>query len=784
MERKDPQLQHGSLTYSDRAEVSQWLATAPAGASVYLIGAGGCGMSGLGHLLLDHGLHVCGSDARENDAVRRLRARGADIRLGHAAAHLSASRSRLVIYTSAVRRDNPVLEQAQRMGLPLVRRATMLAALMQGRRGVCVAGMHGKTTTTGLLAHALKELGADPSHAVGGHVPQWERSAQLRGDDRFMVVEADESDGTLREFHPEQALVLNVDEEHLDYYANIAAVCAEFATFAAQVSGAVFYCADDPRLVAMFAARPSMISFGLNPAAQYRVEPLEAAADGGACFDLWHEGNRLGSFALKLAGAKNMSNAGAVAAFLHHNGFAVEKIAAALETFRGVARRQQELFRDGQFRIVDDYGHHPREIEATIASMRSRHAGRLLVAFQPHRYTRTQFLLKDFARCFKGADRVWITEVYAASEPVIPEVNGQRLADAVAEQGLPAAFAPTLDDLHEQVRLAMQPGDMVLFLGAGDITQTAHQLAMQCALKGSDVAAALRGLLAPESGVRADEPMARRTTLRVGGPADVFVEPASETDLAKVLAYCHARPLPVFILGRGSNLLVKDGGFRGVVIHLSAGAFSKMEMRGSKIYCGAGVRLKHLANDARNHGLAGFEFLEGIPGNLGGALRMNAGAMGSETFAMVESIRVMDRAGNIEEIPRDQVEAQYRSCPLLKERIALGAVLRGTSASPSEVAARMRQFSEKRHASQPGAKSAGCMFKNPSECPAGKLVDELGLKGTRVGGAVVSDVHGNFIINDGHATAKDVLELITLIQEKAKVMRGIELHTEVQIVGE
>ncbi len=782
MERPDTLVPHYGLTTTDRGELARWIETTDA--PVYLLGAGGCGMSALGHLLLDHGLCVCGSDARSTAALRQLSGRGADLREGHEAAHLLAHRPGLVVYSSAIRLDNPVMIQAQRAGLRLARRATVLAALMEGRRGVCVAGMHGKTTTTGLLAHALRELGADPGYAVGGLVAEWDRPARLRGGDRFMVVEADESDGTLLEFRPEQALILNVDEEHLDYFADLAAVCREFETFASQVRGPLFYCADDARLVAMFANRQGAISFGFNLAAHYRVEPRPPATDGAAPFDLWHQGVLLATITLKLAGEQNMSNAAGVAAFLHQNGFDAQQISAALGSFGGAMRRQQTLYRSAQLTVMDDYAHHPREIEATLKAMRSRHHGRLLVAFQPHRYTRTQHLLKDFARCFSGADAVWITEVYAASEPVIPEVNGRRLAEAVSAQGVPSVFVATLAQLREQVSIAMRPGDMVLFLGAGDITQAAHQLAMQAALNESSVAAALRGLLSPASALREHEPMSRRTTLHVGGAADVFVEPASEADLAAALACCNARAVPVFLLGRGSNLLVKDGGIRGVVIHLGAPVFSGMDVCGERIYCGAGVRLKHLAHEARKCGLAGFEFLEGIPGNLGGALRMNAGAMGSEIFGLVESVRVMSLSGEIEDLTRDQLGAQYRHCPALKEKVALGAVLRGRVDSPGAVAERMRSFSQKRHDSQPGAKSAGCIFKNPLECPAGRLVDELGLKGTRVGGAAVSEVHGNFIVNEGNATAQNVLDLIALIQASARAERHIELCTEVQIIGE
>lgn len=297
-------------------------------------------------------------------------------------------------------------------------------------------------------------------------------------------------------------------------------------------------------------------------------------------------------------------------------------------------------------------------------------------------------------------------------------------------------------------------------------------------------AAALGALLSPSAVIRTQELLGRRTTLRVGGPADLYVEPASEEDLACVVRFCAAEGLPRFLLGRGSNLLVRDGGIRGVVICLAQPALAGVRLCGDLLECGAGARLKAISTEARRHGLGGFEFLEGIPGSLGGALRMNAGAMGSWTFDVVHSVRFMDASGTVHERLRSEVDARYRGCPLLVENIALGATLRGVPADRSVIEEKLNAYNRKRWESQPAAPSAGCIFKNPREIPAGRLVDELGLKGTRVGGAVVSDVHANFIVNDKQATAQDVLDLIARIQDRARQERGVELETEVEIVGE
>lgn len=299
----------------------------------------------------------------------------------------------------------------------------------------------------------------------------------------------------------------------------------------------------------------------------------------------------------------------------------------------------------------------------------------------------------------------------------------------------------------------------------------------------ADLAAELRALLTPATVLRRDEPLAKRTTLRVGGPAEIYVEPANESELATVLRFCRDHEVPFFLLGRGSNLLIRDRGIRGVVIHLGAPAFSDIKVEGDQLRCGAGTRLKDIALTAKSHGLGG-RFLEGIPGNLGGALHMNAGAMNAWTFEAAETLRFMDYTGVAHDRPARDVPTTYRSCPLLKSAVALGAVLKGCSTPREQIEAKLAECQQKRWTSQPKQPSAGCIFKNTKTVPAGKLVDELGLKGASVGDAVVSKVHGNFIINAGKATARDVLALIEIIRTTARDQRGIELETEVEIVGE
>jgi UDP-N-acetylenolpyruvoylglucosamine reductase len=280
------------------------------------------------------------------------------------------------------------------------------------------------------------------------------------------------------------------------------------------------------------------------------------------------------------------------------------------------------------------------------------------------------------------------------------------------------------------------------------------------------------------------ESLAKHTTLRIGGPAQYWLEPETEEGFARLVHHCTEQALPLFVIGRGSNLLVRDGGIRGVVVYLGRGEFRRLEVRENRITAGVGVRQKELALAARDAGIGGFEWFEGIPGNVGGALRMNAGAMGADTFSQVVSLRYVDAAGEFHTRTPEECEVLYRSVPFLKENYAVSATFFGTAASPEEIEGKLENSMLKRKGSQPRESSAGCIFKNPAGIPAGRLIEELGLKGAREGGARVSEVHGNFLVNDRHASAEEMLALIERVKEEAWRARGIRLETEVQIVGE
>jgi len=744
---------------------------------VHLIGVAGSGMSGIAGLCLSLDHRVSGTDKVATVETQRLQGLGLDFSTPDNPAKVNDAE--LVIYSSAIKPGHPDYDAATRLKKPMVRRADALAAIMRLKKGIVIAGMHGKTTTSSMAAHVLRGGGLHPSHYVGAEIPILGVNALWDPAGDYFVAEADESDGTIVGYHPEHSLILNIEEEHLDHYADLAAIERAFEQLLSQTKGKVFYCADDPNATRLCSRHHQAIAFGESRAAHYRFEAVHAK-DFQSHFVVTRGGETLGAVTLNVPGRHNVSNATGVIALATELGVPFSKIAEALETFRGAKRRFEIKYRSERFMLVDDYGHHPTEIRATLASARGTGRKRILTMFQPHRYTRTQALRDEFGRAFEDTDHLFVADVYPASEPPIPGVSGQTIVDAIAQQtGQPGcAFFPKREHITTEVGRLLEPGDLILSLGAGNIHEQGNALARDVATLDE-----LLNAMGPGS-IKLYEPLARHTTMRVGGPAQFWAEPETEEGFARLVRYCTEKSLPIFVMGRGSNLLIRDGGIRGVVVHLARGEFKRLEVHDGLISAGVGVKQRELAIAARDAQIGGFEWFEGIPGNVGGALRMNAGAMGGETFRQVVSVRYVDANGDFHTRTPQEMEVHYRDIPLLTTNYAVSAIFRGVPAAAEDIVRKLEESMTKRRTSQPKESSAGCIFKNPVTIPAGKLIDELGLKGTRVGGARVSEIHGNFIVNEGGATATDVLGLIQKIKETAKRARDIDLHTEVQIVGE
>lgn len=747
---------------------------------VHLIGVAGSGMSGLASLLLGLGHRVSGSDRVTSSETERLEKVGLSFSSPHSAQ--AVADAEVVIYSSAIKPGNAAYDAAIENGTPLLRRAEALASIMHSKKGVVVAGTHGKTTTSALAAHVLKVGAKAPSHYVGAEIPILGANANWDDKGEFFVAEGDESDGTLTNFHSEHAILLNVEEEHLDFYKDgIDQIRGVFGQFCDQTAGKIFYCGDDHHAEEVCGNRPNSVSYGWRKELDFSAGDLTPKG-AGTEFTVYRKGEEFGRVRLGIPGRHNVLNALAVIALADEAGVSFDLVDEALGSFRG-AKRRFELKRHEDFvTIVDDYGHHPTEIAATIQTARSQHAGRLICLFQPHRFSRTQLLRDEFGKCFDGVDELWVTDIYPASEQPIPGITGETIVEAVNELGEvgKAQSHPDLPSLHLPVGKGLKAGDWVITLGAGNIHEVGTRLAKD--LSEMDQ---LKSVLAEEDSViRLYEPMRKHTTMKVGGPAQYWIEPTTVAGLGRIVRYCADSGIPLRVVGRGSNLLVRDGGITGVVVNPVRGEFSEIHPEGNTIRAGAGVKFKALAAAAQSAGLGDFEWMEGIPGAVGGSLRMNAGAMGWETFDQVVSVRMVDAEGEVFEKPVEEIRHHYRHVPELAHNVAVSAVFKGTPALDQEIAERMSASKEKRRSSQPVAASAGCIFKNPEGIGAGQLVDEMGLKESGVGRATVSSVHGNFIVNEGSATARDVLDLIENIKKKALEERGIELETEAQIIGQ
>ena len=442
---------------------------------IHFVGIGGIGMSGIAELLANLGFAVSGSDVRRSDVTARLeRVAGVRIHEGHAAANVDSAD--VVVVSSAVKPTNPEVLEAERQGIPVVPRAEMLAELMRLRFAIAVAGSHGKTTTTSMIALALERAGLDPTAVIGGRLSAFGSNARL-GESDYMVAEADESDRSFLLLWPSIAVMTNIDREHMESYGSFEDLQQSFVDFGNKVPfyGTVVACADDRSLAAVFPRfKRRLVTYGIDSAeAQIAGADVELGAFGGRCTVYRHSAQgreRLGVLELTVPGRHNLQNALAAIAVCDRVGIDFARAAGALAGFAGAERRFERHGEAGGVLVIDDYGHHPTEIAAVLAAARATLNRRLIVAFQPHRYSRTQQLLDDFGPALANADEVVLTDIYAASEEPIPGITLQALAQAVERAtGRRVHLAPALDSVIPELLKIVRPGDAVITLGAGSI---------------------------------------------------------------------------------------------------------------------------------------------------------------------------------------------------------------------------------------------------------------------------------------------------------------------------
>jgi UDP-N-acetylmuramate--alanine ligase len=446
---------------------------------VHFVGIGGIGMCGLAELLHNQGYRISGTDLREGASVERLRGLGVDVVIGHAAERLGDAD--VVVYSSAVRANNPELQEAARRKIAVIPRAEMLAEVMRLKEGIAVAGSHGKTTTTSLVAHVLAAAGLDPTAVIGGRVlaPDASPTTTRLGAGDLLVAEADESDGSFLRLAPVIGVITNIDPEHLDHYGSYAALEEAFVAFANRVPfwGLTVLCLDHPGVQAIV---PKMtrrtVTYGF--ASQADLVAWDARSEGqGMRFSVRRRDETLGEVMLALPGRHNVQNALATLAVALELEVPFPLAAEALASFGGIERRFERKGSARSVTLVDDYAHHPAEIRATLEAAREIHDGRIVVAFQPHRYTRTRDLWDDFTAAFNHADVLLVTEIYAAGEPKLPGIETTQLVDAIRAHGhRDVHFVRDLDELPQRVASITRPGDLLVTLGAGNISTAGQRI--------------------------------------------------------------------------------------------------------------------------------------------------------------------------------------------------------------------------------------------------------------------------------------------------------------------
>lgn len=752
--------------------------------SAWMLGAGGMGVGPLAIYLKSEGWDVRGcDDAMGGPMAAQLATAGIPLQ---ASLETGNWTPQLVAHTSAIKTGHPLREQAMKANCRIIRRGELLAEQASGRRLVAICGSHGKTTTCGMVITALTAAGADFGYVLGGlfRDPSLAPARATTGSD-WLVAEVDESDGTIGGFSPEVTVAVNLDWDHPDYYRTEADLERVFAELFQRTRSLILIPHGNARLHRLTqGVTARVLTVGEGGDFDLRAVAATHGSSDVEVGGLWAKGK----LTLPVAGSFNRSNAGFALAVAQH--IAGQIGSAPLGAWTGIRRRQDTLFERPGLRVLADYAHHPTEIAALLGLLRETHLGKLVVVFQPHRHTRTRQYAAAFREALSVADTVLVLPVYAAGETPVEGGSSENILLGAGTDKFQLVLNRT--ELPRALQTCIKDSDAVVaFVGAGDIEKDATSFARDCwrapvaPHAPADFANRVTPFLSSPAVLRRHEPLARRVTLGVGGAAEWYAEPVTVDDCVALLRAAAECDLPVFTLGRGSNLLVADDGYAGLVIHLSSEHWGALKKIGDlRLQVGGGVRLKELCGLAAREGLAGFEFLEGIPGTVGGSLRMNAGAMGSWIFDRVESVEWLGLDGHVRTAKRSALDATYRDCPQLHGAVVLSAVLIAEARDePSNIRAKMEVMATKRRATQPRDASAGCVFRNPPADKAGRLIEMSGLKGDVQGGAKVSPIHANFIVNTGEATAADILLLLRRVRGVVKAERGIELEPEIIALG-
>lgn len=755
---------------------------------VHIVGVGGAGMSSLAALLVGYGCAVSGCDAAHSEMLEQLAGLGVEVSDHHDATHVRDVD--VVLWSPAVPRDHVELLAARGGECVMLARPEVLAELASAMRLIGVTGTHGKTTATSMLVQIMAAAGRDDARLLGAPVRGVGFGGHYAPGD--LLAEVDESYGAFSALHAYAMGLLNVEADHLDHYGSLENLEAAFADVLTRTTGPVVVWTDDPGAARVASRVPrDVVSVGTHPNAWWRLVDEEHTRRGSRARLVGPVDVELD---LAVLGHHNLANAALAGALAMALGVQPAHVTEGLARFRGAPRRFDHLGTWRGIDVVDDYAHLPGEIGATVAAARAGGYRSIVAVFQPHRVSRTLSVGEDFAPAFDDVDTVIVTDIYTAGEENPEGLNGEYVANFLSRRGRTLThYAPTLLEAARSLEQYATDADLVLIVGAGDVTHVLDHL--------DDVAAypmdswpsaavhpsprSAGAFLGTGPQVVYDAPVGALTTYRVGGSVAALVTLSNDADVHEFSSALSSSTRPVVAIGNGSNLVVAEGRHEVVAVRLD-GDFTdlQVEERGTEVLvlAGAALDLPVAARRLAAEGVVGFEWAVGVPGTFGGAVAMNAGGHGSDMQASVSRVEVWS-AGRTRWLDAAELHFGYRHSSLEVGDIVTRVELRLERGDATLAREQISSIVRWRRENQPGGANAGSVFRNPPGDSAGRLIDAAGLKGIRLGTAMVSPKHANFIIADPGGSANDVVALMRHVRERVHATTGVTLEYEHRLLG-
>ncbi|MFC1711467.1 UDP-N-acetylmuramate--L-alanine ligase [Patescibacteria group bacterium] len=749
---------------------------------IHFTGIKGVGMVSLAICAKDLGIEITGSDIKEYFVTDET-LKKANISWKSGFSSKNIHNPDLVIFTAAHGGEKNVeVQEAISKNIPVLSHGQALDLFTKNKIGISVAGVGGKSTTSAMLATILAKAGLHPSYAVGvGSINPLGFPAKFDQKGKHFIAEADEYfssplDPIAKFLYLESkiAIITNIEFDHPDVYKDLNHTIETFKKFAKKIpkNGLLVACIDSPNVKSLLKdyIKPKQ-TYGLSERADWQISSINQS-EGIISFKLKNMGKTY-SFKLHVPGEFNVKNATAAIIVAKALNVPINKIKKGIESFKGTKRRFEFIGEANEIKFYDDYAHHPLEINATLKAAKSWFKNAKIAAvFQPHTYSRTKALFSQFCKCFNYADFIYLAPIYAsAREKKDFEVSSQKIVKILQECNKKAFFVKSSDTLAKDLFSKLKKGDIVITMGAGDIFTWHKQI----------ITYFKKNKLVNKLEISKNEPLAPYTSFNIGGEAKYFIKVNNKDEIKQTLEWSKEKGIKYFTLGGGSNILALDKGFNGLVMKIQS---NKFKVKHNKITVDSGMPLAKLIKISADNSLSGLEFLAGIPGTVGGAIVGNAGTQYGLVSQTVEKVSVLKNNGVVEILSNKNCQFSYRrSCFSNSSDIVLSVVFKLKKEKKIKIKANIDKHLSKRKL-QPRGKSAGSIFKNPPNINAGTLIDKLNLKGKRIGGAIISKEHGNWIINTGTAKASDVIKLVEFIKKRVKLEFNLVLEEEIKYLGE